>query len=542
MNIPQKGWILVAIPLLSQLAFLSALYATREYQREVQVKALHTHRVLGQGEACHRQVVEAQAQQRGFLLTRNAAALRGYEKARDHLPEEFRKLEILVADNPDQQQIVRRIQALVAAFIDWMNQNIRLAEQGNIQEVLARLQPAAGRNYISELRDQMRAFLEEERRLDAARMEQQVAAARTQTALLVGGIGLAVVTSLALLIAFSRSISRRVATLIDNTKRLAEGRELAPPLDGTDELRRIDDVFHEMATSIRQKEQENELFVYSVSHDLRSPLVNLQGFSQELAMTVNDLKALIHGSDVPAHVKATAARLVDRDAAEAVRFIQTAVTRLSGIIDALLRLSRAGRVEFKSQDVDVEAVVGRIVASMNNSLTQRGGTIQVGPLAPCWGDARALDHIFANLIGNAINYLDPARPGVIEVGMLADEAAAGFHTYYVKDNGLGIPEKMQAKVFVAFQRLHPEVGPGEGIGLALVRRVADRLGGKVWLRSREGEGSTFYVALPTTSDARPSAIVVPRNDTTPPPAPPARPTQDSSSEWKTLAPGSKVNA
>src|SRR5207249_1342108 len=115
----------------------------------------------------------------------------------------------------------------------------------------------------------------------------------------------------------------------------------------------------------------------------------------------------------------------------------------------------------------------------------------------CWGDPTAIDQLSANLIGNAVNYLDPARPAIIEVGSLPEsDTAPGMPAYYANDNGLGIAEESQDKAFLAFQRLHPAAGPGEGIGLALVRRVVERLGGKLWLESKPGEGSTFFVALP----------------------------------------------
>jgi signal transduction histidine kinase len=243
------------------------------------------------------------------------------------------------------------------------------------------------------------------------------------------------------------------------------------------------------------KNQENETFVYSVSHDLRSPLVNLQGFSKELGLVAQDLRDLLAGAAVPAEVRRRGLGLVDQDMAEAIRFIQTAVTRLSTIIDALLRLSRAGRVEYQPRRVDLNAVVGRVVTALHGTADQRGATVTAGALPPAWGDPAALEQVFANLIGNALNYLDPARPGRVEVGAVAD-AADGLPAYYVRDNGRGIPEAYRPKIFQAFQRLHPEAAPGEGMGLAIVRRVVERHRGRIWVESRVGEGSTFYVAFP----------------------------------------------
>ena len=119
-------------------------------------------------------------------------------------------------------------------------------------------------------------------------------------------------------------------------------------------------------------------------------------------------------------------------------------------------------------------------------------------MPPALGDPTAVEQIFANLIGNAVNYLAPWRPGRVEVGALAageGAAPAGLRTYYVKDNGLGIAAEYQERVFLAFKRLHVNAAPGEGVGLALVYRMVGRLGGKIWLESAAGAGSTFYVAL-----------------------------------------------
>src|SRR5439155_23861261 len=106
------------------------------------------------------------------------------------------------------------------------------------------------------------------------------------------------------------------------------------------------------------------------------------------------------------------------------------------------------------------------------------------------------------LIGNALQYLDPARPGRIEVGSTGNPdpgQSADLQVYYVKDNGLGIPEAYHPRMFTAFNRLHADVVQGEGIGLALVRRMVERHGGKIWLESSAGIGTTFFVALPACS-------------------------------------------
>jgi len=197
-----------------------------------------------------------------------------------------------------------------------------------------------------------------------------------------------------------------------------------------------------------------------------------------------------------------------------VQFIQAAVTRLSHIIDALLRLSRAGRVEYRPELVEVGPVITRIVEAMRGTISTHRAEVSIRPLPSVWADPTALEQIFANLIGNAVNYLDPERPGKIEIGVIERKVDENEDpvTFYVKDNGLGIAEAYLPKVFAIFQRLHSDVAAGEGVGLALVRRVVERHGGKVWVESTQGVGSTFFVSLPVASSSSPLPVVAPRKE------------------------------
>lgn len=249
---------------------------------------------------------------------------------------------------------------------------------------------------------------------------------------------------------------------------------------------------------LAHKNAENEMFVYSVSHDLRSPLVNLQGFSKEMEKGCQQLVALLDEEIVPSAVRDRGRSVLDGKMAKSISFIQSAVMRLAGIIDAMLRLSRAGRVEYRLDTVNVAEMVKQVVEATQGTIAESRATIQVGELPPVWGDRTAIEQVFGNLVGNALTYLDPARAGIIEIGCLPVSAGVpeGFRTYYVRDNGLGIVESHQAKIFQAFQRAHPGIGKGEGLGLAIVSRIIERHRGRVWVESTAGQGSTFYVTLP----------------------------------------------
>ena len=262
-----------------------------------------------------------------------------------------------------------------------------------------------------------------------------------------------------------------------------------------------------------QKTRENEMFVYSVSHDLRSPLVNLMGFSKELGYAGAALRGALQRGTMPDAERQAGLALLNDGIDGSLRFIHTAVARMNDMTDGLLRLSRTGAVKYRWREVDLTATVQRIVDAMHLSIAERGATVHVGTLPHLWGDPNAVEQVFANLIANAVNYLDPRQPGVVEVGCQEGGVAsaqddARFHRLYVKDNGLGIPKAFQEKVFRVFQRLHPHHVAGVGIGLSIVRRIVERHQGAITVDSTEGVGSTFWVDWPiqrvTEDDEPPS--------------------------------------
>lgn len=277
--------------------------------------------------------------------------------------------------------------------------------------------------------------------------------------------------------------------------------EIRAELERIVELRTAD--LRSANSDLQQKNQENETFVYSVSHDLRSPLVNLQGFSQELNLACEELKRVLTEPEVPESVRTRGLALIENDFGSSIRFIQSAVMRLANIINALLRLSRAGRVDYQIQAVPVQQIVGRIVESLQAELARRGARIEVGELPDASGDQLAVEQVFANLLENAVKYLDSARPGLICVRLDSD-SPPGMNTYVVRDNGLGLPDVGREKLFKAFERFHPTHAAGDGMGLAIVRRIVDRHNGTIRVESAPNVGTTFFVSLPAVAPGRPT--------------------------------------
>ncbi|MFM0670970.1 sensor histidine kinase [Paraburkholderia sediminicola] len=524
MRLTTKGLLLIAIPALFELALLSGLVKAQSDATEAERWAIHSQEVLRQTTAILEPVLGESVALRGAVLANDARFATPVSVWMD-VDRRIDQLAELVADNPAQVERVVQVRQAVQAYRQWSDRIQDMLHSGRRRDVLARFRDLAPADVLDRFRQQLAAFQAEERRLDTLRSNAADAAREQQQTLVVAAVfGSLLFVALAVWL-FTRGVRGRLAVLADNAGRLAGNEPLAPIGLGRDEIARLDLTLHETSRrlleaeriqarfradlarrtgelarineTLRQQTQENEMFIYSVSHDLRAPLVNLQGFSKELIRSCDELRAAVRESSLAPETRQRIERVVDEDIGEALHYLQTAVLRASHIIDALLRLSRVGRVEYRQQKVEVRDIVPRVVDAMQGSIRARRAHVSVDELPAVWGDPTALEQVFANLIGNAVNYLDPQREGRIEIG--TTPAPPGVHSlriFYVRDNGLGIPAVALPRLFNAFQRLHGNVAAGEGIGLALVRRVVERHGGRVWAESREGVGTTFYLSLP----------------------------------------------
>lgn len=219
--------------------------------------------------------------------------------------------------------------------------------------------------------------------------------------------------------------------------------------------------------------RELEAFSYSVSHDLRTPLRGIAGFSNVLLEEYSDR--------------------LDEQGHDYLRRIAAAAAKMGLLIDDLLKLSRLSRAAMERARIDLSMIVRKITDQLSASEPERKAEFRLAEGIRAYGDERLLTIMMENLLGNAWKFTSKREITVIEFGI---ERLEGEERYFVRDNGAGFDMQYSGKLFQPFQRMHREEEfPGSGIGLATVNRIINRHGGRVWIEGRSNEGATVYFTL-----------------------------------------------
>jgi len=251
----------------------------------------------------------------------------------------------------------------------------------------------------------------------------------------------------------------------------------------------------ELMKTLEAKNSELQSVVYTVSHDLKSPLVNIKGFSGILCEAVDDLKTLMQTEMTYEAFKTNAEKLFNEEVHQSVEFIVSSADKMKILLDGLLTVSRVGSSEIYIEKLNMEERLREVLKSMQFQLDENHVEIEIGVLPDCMGDAGQISRIFMNLIDNAIKYRSCDHKCVLQVSGCVE---GGKSVYRIEDNGIGISENHLPKIFELFHRLNPNDGvEGQGIGLTIVKRILQRQNGDIRVESVHGKGTTFHVELPS---------------------------------------------
>ncbi len=236
----------------------------------------------------------------------------------------------------------------------------------------------------------------------------------------------------------------------------------------------LEDRVRERTRELREALLELESFAYTIAHDLRAPLRAQAGFSEILLSEYGDK--------------------LDEEARGHLGRIRHAAERMDSLVQDLLSYSRLTREEIRLQPVDMSALLSEVLIRMESDIRERRAEVIVaGSLPPVLAHRVMLEQVLTNLVSNAIKFV---APGVGPRITVRGEAREGRVRLWVEDNGIGIPAEYREKVFGVFERLEPDKYPGNGIGLAIVRKAVERMGGRTGVESAPGSGSRFWFELP----------------------------------------------
>jgi signal transduction histidine kinase len=471
------GFLVVAI-----LASTALLESSAQFRRDIdaqQQTQSRADRVLAL-------IRRMESGQRGYLLTGNAEFLSTYRESAPLVPEPLAELRADIVGTDKGQALWTRLEPIVSGKLAEMAESLRLFDRGDREGAFALVRNEAGPKTMEEAHRIVQEIKDHEK----LQLDEYYADARQQEWLMLGvNVG-----ALVLIIAIALTsilIVRRANVAMEKAQKLL--RDSNSELEANVAAR---------TAELRAANEEIQKFAYIVSHDLRSPLVNIMGFTSELETLkgelfkkLADIRAEHQNGSTPSMTSELAPedQAIADDFDEALSFIKASITKMDRLINAVLTISREGNRTLRPEEIDMNALLTTMSQAMAHQTQATGAHVEIGSLPQLVSDRLALEQIFSNLLDNALKYLRHDEAGQIRVNGRSEGNRVIIE---VEDNGRGIEQRDQERVFELFRRAGPQDRPGEGMGLAHVRALVRRLGGVINLKSTPGKGSTFTITLP----------------------------------------------
>ena len=453
---------------------------------------VHTVEVENQLSNLLLEIRRAESATRAYLLTSAPQFLAEYQNASANILPAADQLARLTGDNPVQVENYARLHKAIEQRLSEFARGIDRVKNNDVASSVTVLRNGTATDAVQIIAETARNIRTEENRLFAMRT---INADRTQvlaSSVTIAGSGLVIA-----LAGISIFLVRRSSRARDEAEERLRDNNL-----------NLETTVDERTADLREANDEIQRFAYIVSHDLRSPLVNIMGFTSELEELRGDIfrriaaLARIQSAAPPSAENATDTaepelvgpdKQLSEDFTEALGFIKSSIAKMDRLISAILNLTREGRREFDPVQIDTRELIEAIVTTVAHQALEAQAVIRIDALPNIVSDRLALEQIFSNLIDNALKYLKTGVPGEITV---RGRTKLGFAIFEVADNGRGIDPKDHQRIFDLFRRAGTQDKPGQGIGLAHVRALVRRLGGTMSVASELHQGSTFTITLP----------------------------------------------
>jgi signal transduction histidine kinase len=469
----------------------SLLYRNTSEQAQESRWLSHTYDALAKIQELLLRLTDAETARRGFVMSGRDGFLTHYSNAVERANTVFGQLRTLTGDNPRQQRTCNALEPLIGERFAVYSESIALQSQPATDAAAQLRFTEKGQEIMEKIRGLIAEMDADERRLlrqrrsgseSHLRSTQQIALAGFFAgSIMLGWVFVLLVrenrrrrdAEAALLKAnevLERSVQERTAELEDALEAHRQAEQQITKLNEELAQRVV-----ERTAQLENANKELEAFSYSVSHDLRAPLRHIDGFAEMLR------------DDASAVLGERSRRYLET--------ISTSAKRMGALIDDLLVFSRMGRAEMRRTRFAMDRLVKEVLKEMKSELQGRQIDWEIDPLPEVWGDRAMLKQVWVNLLSNAVKYSRPRERAKVQIRCARTRERE--LQFCVRDNGVGFDMQYANKLFGVFQRLHQaEEFDGTGIGLANVRRIVHRHGGRAWAEAKVDEGATFYFMLP----------------------------------------------
>lgn len=389
-------------------------------------------------------LLNAETGERGYVITGRNDYLAPYNEARQKLSENTALLDKMLKGNTSQERELDSLYSYINQKMVYIEKIISLKKAGNEEAVKDLLTTGVGKDLMNKVREHNLQLQQVEEVMFKKRQTiTDESMQRTRIIFLMDGI-------------FSLLIVLFLASVV---------------ISELNRRTRNEKMLKDYTVELQRKNQEIEQFAFVASHDLQQPLRSISNFAGLLDEKMGET--------------------ADVEAKQYINFIKGGAIRMSALIADLLEYSRVGR-EMKKEKIDCNVIVNEIIADMNATIIETGAQFNVGTLPVVTGYIY-LKSVFSNLLSNAIKF---TKKGVKPVVNITAKDSGKEYLFTVQDNGIGIEDAYKNKIFIIFQRLHTRQDyPGTGIGLSICKKIVELHGGKIWVESQPGKGSSFHFTI-----------------------------------------------